>query len=109
MLPELINKPTRLYRVMVVDAAGRPICGDGDNMLGARVPIDIRPDAEGMVGPGRGGMSVSPDDHATSRSSACPSAWVAKERFRCFRSSHPSSDRDSPTEPTPSDRRSTDS
>ena len=47
---------------MIVDGDGRPICGNGDNMLGVRVPIDIKRDAEGLVGPGRGGMSVSPDD-----------------------------------------------
>ncbi len=54
-------QPTTLYRVMIVDGDGRPVCGDGDNMLGARVPIDIKPDTEGVVAPGRGGMSVSPD------------------------------------------------
>jgi len=62
MPSEQSKQPTTLYRVMIVDRAGRPVCGDGNNMLGARVPIDIRPNAEGIVSPGRGGMSVSPDD-----------------------------------------------
>lgn len=31
-------------------------------MLGARVPIDIKTDPNGHVHPGRGGMSVTPDD-----------------------------------------------
>jgi len=33
-------------------------------MLGVRVPIDVRPDANGTVAPGGGGMSVTPDDPA---------------------------------------------
>jgi hypothetical protein len=62
MPPEPINEPTTLYRVMIVDGDGRPVCGDGNNMLGARVPTDIKPDDAGLVHPERGGMSVSPDD-----------------------------------------------
>jgi hypothetical protein len=62
MPAEESNKPTTVYRVMIVDGDGRPVCGDDNNMLGARVPIDIRPNTEGIVSPGKGGMSVSPDD-----------------------------------------------
>jgi hypothetical protein len=53
MLAQPDAQPTTLYRVMIVDGVGRPVCGDGDNMLGARVPVDIKPDAEGFVAPGR--------------------------------------------------------
>ena len=33
-------------------------------MLGARVQIDVKPDREGMVAPGTGGMSVTPNSPA---------------------------------------------
>ena len=49
-----------LFRVMRKDADGAPLCGTGNLMLDARVPVDIRPDAAGRVRPGRGGMSVTP-------------------------------------------------
>jgi len=51
-----------LFRAMQKGTNGVPICGTGDLMLGARVPIDVRPDADGKVWPGRGGMSVTPGD-----------------------------------------------
>lgn len=38
--------------------------GTGPSMLGARVPIDIRPDTSGKVHPSHGGISVTPDDPA---------------------------------------------
>lgn len=47
---------------MLRDTEGRPVRGDGDCMLGVRVPVDIVPDGSGNVSPGRGGMSVTPDD-----------------------------------------------
>lgn len=55
---------SRVFRAFQVTRAGRPLIGAGDAMLGARVPIDIRPDAAGLVHPGQGGMSVTPDDAA---------------------------------------------
>ncbi len=54
----------KLFRTMQTDASGRPLCGDGNLMLGVRVPVDVKPDATGLVHPGRGGMSVTPNDPA---------------------------------------------
>jgi hypothetical protein len=54
----------QLFRTFVTDDKNRPKVGTGNFMLGARVPIDIKPDREGMVGPGKGGMSVTPNDPA---------------------------------------------
>lgn len=64
-LPSSERRPAgdvTLYRTFVTDDEGRPKIGAGNFMLGARVPTDIKPDADGMVGPGRGGMSVTPND-----------------------------------------------
>lgn len=41
-------------------ADGKPAVGDNPTDLGARVPVDIQPDALGNVQPDTGGMSVSP-------------------------------------------------
>jgi hypothetical protein len=46
------------------DKSGRPLCGTGPKMLGARVPTDIAPDDQGTVSPETGGLSVTPDDPA---------------------------------------------
>ena len=54
----------RLFRTFVTDDKNRPKIGNQDLMLGARVGIDIKPDRDGMVGPGKGGMSVTPNDPA---------------------------------------------
>ena len=51
-----------LYRTFVTDDENRPKVGVGNFMLGARVPIDIKPDASGIVHPAKGGMSVTPND-----------------------------------------------
>jgi hypothetical protein len=53
-----------LFRTFVIDDKNRPKIGAGNFMLGARVPIDIKPDRDGMVAPGKGGMSVTPNDPA---------------------------------------------
>ncbi len=53
-----------LYRVMLRASDGSPAVGGGANMLGIRVGIDVRPDASGSVSPGKGGLSVAPDDPA---------------------------------------------
>lgn len=47
---------------MRADRDGRPLCGDTGARLGVRVPRDIEPDAAGMVSPGVGGLSITPDD-----------------------------------------------
>lgn len=53
----------RLFRVMQKDqATDHPLCGNGSCQLGARVGVDIRPDDDNQVHPGRGGLSVTPDD-----------------------------------------------
>jgi hypothetical protein len=46
---------------MKQDADGKPALGRSATTLGVRVPMDIAPDAGGMVYPGTGGMSVAPD------------------------------------------------
>jgi len=38
------------------------VVGVLDNMLGARVGVDVRPDAAGNVQPAQGGISVTPED-----------------------------------------------
>lgn len=45
---------------MRADEAGRPQVGPRD--LGVRPGIDVCPDSAGLVAPGQGGMSVTPDD-----------------------------------------------
>jgi hypothetical protein len=55
---------SRVFRVMLKAEGGEPLRGDGDCMLGARVPIDVKVDPDGQVHPDRGGMSVTPDDPA---------------------------------------------
>lgn len=49
-----------MFREMAADDAGGPANGPED--LGVRIGVDIRPDFNGNVHPGRGGMSVAPDD-----------------------------------------------
>ena len=54
-----------IYRAMIVDGDGRPKVAPTSRGLGVRVPPaakpDITPDAAGLVKPGTGGMSVSPN------------------------------------------------
>jgi hypothetical protein len=54
----------QLFRTFVTDADNRPKIGAANFMLGARVPLDIKPDRDGRVVPGKGGMSVTPNDPA---------------------------------------------
>ena len=46
----------RVFRTMLADGH-RPRVGDGDDMLGVRTGIDVKPDNAGNVAPGKG-MSV---------------------------------------------------
>ena len=55
--------PSRLIRVMKKIADGKPSCGDTANTLGVR-ETDIPVDAERIVYPRTGGLSVTPDDPA---------------------------------------------
>lgn len=55
----------RLYRTMKKAPDGLPMPGRSARMLGVRVEgihVDVRPDAQGHVLPGQGGMSVTVDD-----------------------------------------------
>jgi hypothetical protein len=49
----------KIFRGMLPDGA-KPMLGSDGKMLGIRIPVDIRPDANGNVFPRSGGMSVSP-------------------------------------------------
>ncbi len=51
-----------LFRVMLKTSEGRPQVGAEDNMLGARIGVDVKPDEAGRVHPAKGGMSVTPND-----------------------------------------------
>ena len=58
------NKET-MYRAMKEDLRGKPLAGRTARTLGVRVAgprADISPDADGMVQPGTGGMSVAMND-----------------------------------------------
>ncbi len=55
----------QLYRTMEKDQAGRPKVGRSAGTLGVRIAgayADVRPDSDGSVHPGGGGMSVTIDD-----------------------------------------------
>src|SRR5437762_184390 len=64
----------KIYRVMKSED-GRPALGSSATTLGIRIGIDIHPERDGRVGPGNGGMSVSPslDDLPV---------WLVPERLR---------------------------
>jgi hypothetical protein len=51
-----------LYRGMMDDGEGQPVCGPSARKLGVRLEGDIRIPDDGMVEPGTGGMSVGLDD-----------------------------------------------
>jgi hypothetical protein len=50
-----------LYRPMAPALDGHPACGNLRDMLGVRPRIDVRPRADGTVGPDGRGMSVNAD------------------------------------------------
>lgn len=50
--------PTTLNRAMLCAEDNLPVLGDTREHLGALFPGDIAPDAEGMVEPNQGGMSI---------------------------------------------------
>ncbi len=56
--------PSKLFRAMRKDEAGRPVCGSAGSMLGVRPNVDIPNDGTGAVKPGTGGLSITPDDPA---------------------------------------------
>lgn len=56
--------PTTLYRAMRKRADDLPLLGASATRLGVRAGVDIKPDADGMVGPFTGGLSTTPDDPA---------------------------------------------
>lgn len=54
---------TKLFRGMKENAVGEPEIGSSARKLGVRPGIDLPVSTAGIVvGPGQGGMSVSPDD-----------------------------------------------
>ncbi len=55
-----MDPDTPLFRTMTPASDGGPVVASSARGLGARVPDDISPDEAGMVGPDRGGLSVSP-------------------------------------------------
>jgi len=64
-----------LYRSMrAADIGLMPAVGPTGRTLGARVPLDIPVDADGMVSPGTGGMSVAPFSPANLPSHRRPSS-----------------------------------
>jgi hypothetical protein len=52
----------KFYRAMTPDRTGGPSVGRSARQLGIRIEgkVDVVPDDEGLVHPGRGGMSVAP-------------------------------------------------
>jgi hypothetical protein len=64
---EMTPVSTELFRGMKKGHDGRPLVGLQSNMLGARVPGDIEPDAIGFVHPNSGG-----DLGCTGQSKASP-------------------------------------
>jgi hypothetical protein len=55
-------QPQTLYRSMKEDENGLPTLGESGRALGVRGVDDIPIDADGLVHPGTGGMSVSPNN-----------------------------------------------
>jgi hypothetical protein len=54
---------TELFRGMKMDASGMPERGESSRTLGVRPGVDVvATDPSDPVGPGQGGMSVTPDD-----------------------------------------------
>ena len=49
-----------VFRAMTAASDGLPLEGRSARLLGVRVPDDVKPDEEGRVHPGQGGMSVAP-------------------------------------------------
>ncbi len=58
--PSPAHRP--LFRSMKADSKDRPVCEDSARGLGVRIPRDIPVDESGNVHPGKGGLSVTPDD-----------------------------------------------
>jgi hypothetical protein len=50
-----------MYRVMARADDGRPLCGARASQLGVRPGVDVQVQADDLVHPGTGGLSVTPD------------------------------------------------
>lgn len=50
-----------IFRTMLQRDTGVPLCGSDDCMLGVRPGVDVHPDGGGLIHPGRGGMSATPN------------------------------------------------
>jgi hypothetical protein len=64
-----------LYRGMMDDGEGQPVCGPSARKLGVRLEGDIRIPDDGIVEPGTGGMSVGLDDPMNVRPHRRPSEF----------------------------------
>jgi hypothetical protein len=64
-----------LFRGMREDVDGWPLVAESAPGLGARNPVDIEPDGDGLVGPGVGGVSVSPDSPEKLPRHRRPPSW----------------------------------
>jgi hypothetical protein len=71
-----------VYRTMLKDEHGRPICGVEDFMLGVRLGIDVHPE-NGVVRPGHG-MSAVPDNPIHLQNIFARSRLAAKAISRSF-------------------------
>ncbi len=69
------TEDVELFRGMRVDVDGRPLAAESARGLGARNPIDIEPDGDGLVRPGAGGVSVSPGSPANLPRHRRPPSW----------------------------------
>ena len=54
--------PPAVFRAMKVDTGGLPVVERSARGLGPRVPKDVEPDGDGIVNPGKGGISAVPHD-----------------------------------------------
>jgi hypothetical protein len=52
----------KIFRTMLQRDNGVPLCGSDDCMLGVRPGVDVQPNGDGLVHPGRGGMSATPNN-----------------------------------------------
>lgn len=66
------------------EADGKPRCGERANELGVRPSVDIRPDANGRVGPRTGGLSTTPDDPASLPPHVRPAKLGGKGKLPLF-------------------------
>lgn len=72
-----------LYRAMKEASDGLPVCAP--NMLGIRIGKDVDVDADGLVRPERGGVSVTPYDPADLPLHALPKSMGGTGKYPVWR------------------------